>query len=182
MDQLIKELDQKLKTIFESLKQEFFNIRTNRPTAQFVEDIKVDYMDQQFMVKQLGSISIMPPKEIDINVWDKDAVSAVAKAIQEMRNLTPNIDGNLLRINLPSLTQERRDEFTKIIKSVAEQTRIKIRGSRDDVNKKVEQMFKEKFISEDQKFKGKKKIQDSVDKVNQELEKLLANKIKEINE
>ena len=182
MESLLKELDQKLKNILESLKLDFLNIRTNRPTAKFVEDVKVDYMDQQFMVKQLGSISIMPPKEIDITVWDKGAIGAVAKSIQEARNLTPNIDGNVLRINLPPLTDERRNEFIKLVKNAAEQTRIKIRGFRDDGNKKIEQMFKDKTVSEDQKFKGKKKIQEVVDKINQELEKLLESKIKEINE
>jgi len=182
MDQLLKDFEQKIKSIIDSLRQEFLNIRTNRPTAKLVEDIKVDYLDQQFLVKQLGSISVAPPKEIDISIWDKDAVIAVAKAIQEARGLTPNIDGNLIRVRLPSLTQERREEFSKLVKGSAEQIRIKIRGSRDDANKRVELMFKDKTISEDQKFKSKKKIQDAVDKVNQELESLLAAKIKEINE
>ncbi|OGY63823.1 MAG: hypothetical protein A3J53_00715 [Candidatus Harrisonbacteria bacterium RIFCSPHIGHO2_02_FULL_40_20] len=179
----VKELEQKLKAIVDSFKQELFGIRANRPSAKLVEDIRVDYTGQSLMIKQLGSISIVPPKEIDINVWDSSAVASVAKALESSKlGLSANIDGNLIRINLPSLTQERRDELAKLVKSIAEQNRIKIRAGRDDANKKIEQIFKEKKISEDQKFKDRKKIQEAVDKVNNGIEALLADKIKEINE
>ena len=179
----VKELEQKLKVVVDSFKQELFGIRTNRPTAKLVEDIRVDYAGQSLMIKQLGSISIIPPKEIDISVWDSSAVASIAKALESSKlGISANIDGNLIRINLPSLTQERRDELAKLVKSIAEQNRIKIRAGRDDANKKIEQLFKESKISEDQKFKDRKKIQEAVDKVNNGIEALLAGKIKEINE
>lgn len=180
---LIKDLELKLKSIFDSFKQELLGIRTNRPTSKLVEDIKVDYLGQFLTIKQLGSISIVPPREIDISVWDKNAVGIVVKAIESSKlGVTANAEGNLIRINLPILTQERRDELGKLIKSIAEQSRIKIRASRDEANKKSEQIFKEKKISEDQKFKNKKDIQAAVDKINKEIDDLLAVKIKEINE
>lgn len=178
-----KELEQKLKPVADGLKQEFAGIRTNRPTTKLVEDIKVDYFGQQMAIKQLGSISIMPPREIDINVWDKNSVQPVMKAIENAKvGITPSNDGNLIRLNLPTLTDERRVELEKLIKSITEQSRIKIRGLRDEANKRVEQDFKDKKIGEDQKFKTKKQIQDAVNKINAEIETLLANKIKEINE
>jgi len=178
----VKELEQKLKVIVDSFKQELLGIRTNRPSAKLVEDIRVDYAGQSLMIKQLGSISIVPPKEIDINVWDSSAVASVAKALESSKlGFSANIDGNLIRINLPSLTQERRDELAKLVKSIAEQNRIKIRAGRDDANKKIEQSFKEKKISEDQKFKDRKKIQEAVDKANNEIENLLTGKVQEIN-
>jgi ribosome recycling factor len=180
---VVKELEQKIKPLIEVLRQEFLNLRTNRPSPKLVENIKVSYMEQQFLVKQLGSISVVPPKEIDISVWDKNAVGPVAKAIESAGlGVSANIDGNLIRINLPPLTDERREELIKLVKQTAEQTRIKIRAMRDEANKKSESLFKEKKISEDQKFKNKEQIQKAVDKANGEIENILASKIKEISE
>lgn len=180
---ILKDLEQKFKYLTDSLKQEFLNIRTNRPTPKLIENVKVDYMGQSMTVKQLGSISVVPPREIDISVWDRGAISPVAKAIENAGlGMTPNIDGNLIRLNLPPLTDERRQELVKLVKNTVEQTRIKIRAMRDDANKKTEADFKAKTISEDQKFKLRDQIQKAVDKVNAEIENLLAGKIKEINE
>ena len=180
---LIKELEKNLKTAAEGLRTELSGIRTNRPSPKLVENIKVEYMEQQLTVKQLGSISIVPPREIDISAWDKAAVGPISKAIETSGlGLTANTDGNLIRINLPTLTDERRQELTKLVKSLTEQVKIKVRNLREDVNRKIEAGFKEKKISEDQKFKFKKQNQDAVDKINAELENLLSGKIKEINE
>lgn len=179
---VIKDLESKLQGIAVALKQEFAGIRTNRPTTKLVEDIKVDYFGQQMPVKALGSIGIMPPREIDINVWDKNALAAVVKAIEDSKiGLTPNTDGNLIRLNLPVLTDERRRELEKLVKNLVEQARIKVRGFRDDANKRVEQDFKDKKIGEDQKFKNREQVQKAVDKTNVEIENLLLGKIKEIN-
>lgn len=181
--EIIKDFELKLKPLLENLKQEFLNLRTNRPTPKLVENIKVDYLGQQLTVKQLASISIVPPREIDVSVWDKNAVGPVAKSIETSSlGVTANIDGNLIRLNLPPLTNERRQELIKVAKSIAEQTRIKIRTWRDEANKHIEAMFKDKKISEDQKFKTKKQIQEVVDKANVEIEKLFEAKIKEISE
>ncbi len=178
-----KDLEQKLKPVVEALKQEVLNLRTNRPTSKLVENIKVDYLGQPMLVKQLGSISIVPPREIDISVWDKNAAGPVAKAIESSGlGVNANIDGNLIRINLPALTAERRQELVKLLKSSSEQTKIKIRSLRDEANKEVEKEFKEKKIGEDQKFKLRDQVQKAVDKANQEVELLLVGKIKEINE
>ncbi|MEK7590260.1 MAG: ribosome recycling factor [Patescibacteria group bacterium] len=177
MEEIIKDLEQKTKTIFDALRQEIVSIRTNRPTAKLVEDIKADYFGQQMSIKQLASISIVPPREIDISVWDKNALAPIVKAIESSNlGVTANTDGNLIRINLPPLTDERRKELIKLIKGIVEQSRIKIRAMRDEANKKT------KDAPEDQKFKLKEKIQDIVDKTNKEIEALLAAKIKEIEE
>lgn len=183
METLVKDLEKNAKTVVDALKIDLAGVRANRPSPKLVENIKVDYMDQQLTVKQLGSISILPPREIDISAWDKDAVPAISKAIETSGlGLTANTDGNIIRINLPTLTDERRQELTKLVKSTTEQIKIRIRGLRDDSNKKIEAAFKEKAIGEDQKFKIKKQVQDVVDKTNGEIETALAAKIKEINE
>ena len=182
MDQLVKDLDLKAKQLVESLKQELGGIRTNRPSAQLVEEIFVDYAGQRLKVKQLGSISVNPPREIVISVWDKEAVGAVTKAVQDSPvKLNPSVEGTTIRLSLPSLTAERREELGRLVKKMAEEARIKIRALRDEANKKTEIDFKTKMVNEDQKFKHKERVQKATDKINEEIEKLLAGKIKEIN-
>ena len=183
METLIKDLEKNLKSVVEALKNELSGVRTNRPNPKLVEDIKVDYMGQQMTVKQLGTITIVPPREINISLWDKSAIAPLMKAIETSgRGLTANSDGNLIRINLPTLTDERRQELIKLAKSMTEQIKIRVRSLRDDVNKKVEASFKAKTLSEDQKFKGKDQIQKAIDKINAEIETALSGKIKEISE
>lgn len=172
----IKEFEQKLKIIVDGFKNEIGGIRTNRPSPQLVENIRLDYFDQKMTIKQLGSITIVPPREIDITIWDKGAVGPVAKAIESSGlGLSANIDGLVIRLNLPPPTDERRQEFIKLVKAMAETTRIKIRSLRDEANKKA------KSLPEDQKFKSLKQIQDLVDKNNKEIENQLESKAKEIN-
>lgn len=183
MEDYAKDLEKAARPALESFKNELSGVRTNRPTPKLVEDIKVDYLEQQLSVKQLGSISVVPPREINISVWDQGSVNAVAKAIETSgRGLTANVSGNVIRINLPTLTDERRQELTKLVKNLTEQIKIKIRSLRDEVNKKIEAAFKAKTLSEDQKFKSKNQVQKIVDKLNAEAETLLVGKLKEISE
>jgi len=183
MDELVKQLELQTKSLVEALKQALGSVRANRPSPQLVENIPVTYLDQQLTVRQLGSISIQPPRELQISVWDKGAVQAVAKAIENSPlHLASSVQGNVVRAQLPALTAERREELTKLVKGEAEKVRIKLRGARDEVNKKIEAALKAKTINEDQKFKTKERVQKAVDKANQEIEILLTSKIKEISE
>lgn len=143
----------------------------------------VEVYGQKMPVKALGSISVLPPREIQISLWDKEAVNSVAKAIETSAlKVSANIDGNLIRLNMPSLTDERKKEYEKAIRKMAEETRIKIRGVREDANKEVKSLETDKSISEDAAFKKKEEVQKSVDKFNAEVEKLLEGKLKEILE
>jgi ribosome recycling factor len=180
-ENFIKTFRDHLLNVVESLKKELMAIRTSRPSPKLVEDIPVEIYDQKMAVKQLGSITIVPPREIDILVWDKTAVSAIAKAIENSSlGLTANTDGNIIRINLPILTEERKKEIIKIIKAEAEEHRIKIRSARDDANKTMKEAEKEGKINEDEFFKLKEKTQKEVDEANKKIEELVENKIKEV--
>lgn len=182
-DQLLKDFEKNLKSAVDYLKNELSGVRTNRPSPKLVDNLKVQYMEQEYTIQQLGSISIVPPREIDITVWDPASIASVVKAIETSgMGLTANNDGNLIRINLPTLTDERREELTKLSKRLTEEAKIKVRASRDDVNKKIEGLFKEKIITEDQKFKAREKAQKAVDRSNEEIEVALSAKIKEIGE
>ena len=183
MEALLKDLESKTKALLDFLKQEIGGMRTNRPSPQLVEDFAVDYLGQSLKLKQLGSISIVPPREIQISVWDKNALTAIAKVLETSPlGFRPSIEGKIIHLRLPPLTEERRIELIKIVKASTEKTRIKLRNLRDEANKKIVQALEEKTISEDQKFKSKKKVQDVIDKTMKDIDSLLANKIKEISE
>lgn len=187
MDELIKNLEteteESTKKLIESFRKELAQIRTNRPTPLLVEEILVDCYDSKMPIKQLAAISVIPPREIDIQPWDKNILSPIAKAIEASNlNISPAIDGNLVRINLPVLSAERRQELATLVKKIAEEIRIKIRARRDESKKKINQYFTEGKIGEDSKFKSQEKIQKIIDQANGNIERILEEKIKEINQ
>ncbi|TRZ64475.1 MAG: ribosome recycling factor [Spirochaetia bacterium] len=180
---ITKGLELKISETINYFKNQLSSIRGGRPNAKLVEDISVEYFGQRLPIKQLGSINIVPPREIQISVWDKNAASAVLKAIEASNlNIGANLDGNVIRVNLPPLSGERRQELTKLVKREAEEAKIRVRGLRDEENKEINRQFEGKEIGEDEKFKLKEKVQESVDRVNGEVEKILEGKIKEIEE
>jgi len=181
VDDFVKELAAGLAKIVDGLKGELAGIRSNRPTAKLVEDIKIDYFGQKLPLKQLASISVVPPREIQVSVWDKNAAGAVSKAIEEAKiGASVGLQENLVRVSLPPLSDERRQELVKLVKSIAENFRIRVRGLRDEINKKVRQAEEQKAISEDQRFKLQEQVQKSVGKANNDIEELIKNKIREI--
>ena len=178
----LKDLELKSAEIVKHFKDELSGIRGGRPVSKLVEDIPVDYFGQKLAIKQLGSISVVLPREIQIAVWDKNIAPTIGRAVEAALNVGTNIEGNLVRVNLPPLSEERRGELNKVVKKEAEEARIKIRALRDDVLKRIKSEEEEGKITEDDKFKLKEQIQKSVDKMNGEIEKILENKIREISE
>ncbi len=180
---IIKELEQKMASLVDFLKQELMGVRSNRPSPRLVEDIPVEIYGQRMTVRQVGAISVQPPASILISVWDKSSVAAVAKAIESSNlNVVANVDGTTIRINLPALTDERRKEIIKMVKKEVEEAKIKIRSLRDDENKRVAREADEGNLTEDERFKLKEQIQATVDKGNKDLDQLLEKKIAEIME
>lgn len=180
---ILKNLELKIGEAIKYFKEQLSAIRGGRPNSKLVEDVLVEYFGQRLPLKQLGSISIAPPREIQISVWDKNAAAIVLKAIEASNlNISANLEGSLIRINLPALSGERRQELIKLAKKETEEAKIKIRGIRDEINKEINRQFEEKKIGEDEKFKLKEQIQENINKVNGEIEKILENKIREIEE
>lgn len=178
-----QDFKKQLDNIFNFFKNEASSIRGSRPTPALVEDIQVEcYGGQKMSVKQLGSISIVPPREIQITVWDISVAPAVAKAVGEKVNATAAQEGAVIHINLPSLTDERRAELIKVIKNKAEEARIKSRNARDDVKKHISNQEKEGVITEDDKFSLQEDIQKALDAFNKDVDALVEKKIAEINE
>lgn len=178
---MIEEFKEQFNKVIESFKKELAGVRTNRPSAALVEDLKVEYYNQIMPLKAIASVGILPPRGIQIQAWDKEAVGPIQKAIEKSSlNLTANQDGNVIRINLPELSTERREELVKHVKKLAEEQRIQLRHFRDDANKKIQKDFDANEINEDQKFKLKEEVQKAVDKANEAIEAALTSKIKEI--
>ena len=178
----IKDIESKTLEAVKHFKEQISSIRGGRATPKLVENINIDYYGQKLLIKQAGSISAPSPKEINILVWDNSTVPLIVKAVESALNINAVAEGNLIRINFPPLSEERRKEFIKLVKKEAEGIRIRIRAIRDEANKKINLDFEEKKISEDEKFKTKEKIQKITDEANKEIENCLENKIKEIEE
>lgn len=182
MTDIKKELQGKLSDISKFLKDEIGPIRGSRPTPALVEDIQVEYYGQRLPIKQLGSIMVVPPREVQINVWDANAVNAVVKEVSARLSVNAANDGNTIHVNLPSLTQERRNELEKVVRAKAEDARIKSRTARDDVKKHLGEMEKSGEITEDKRFEIGEEMQKLMDGFNKDVDSMVEKKMAEINE
>lgn len=181
VDQHLKELEAHLKAIVEKLREELRAIRGSRPSFDLIEDIKVNYYNEELPLKQLGSFSILPPRSIQISVWDKNAVGAVVKAIEDAkRGFSVSTDGQNVVAAISPIVAERREELTRLVKKIAENYRIQVRNNRDEAIKKLKEAESKKEATEDEVFKAKEKIQKAVDETNKQIELLAAGKLKEL--
>ena len=181
--EVMKDLEYKMKKTIEASGREFSTIRTGRANSSLVEGIKVDCYDTSMPLRQLASISTPEPRLIVIQLWDLSILANAEKAILASElGITPNNDGKVIRISVPQLTKERRDELAKVLKKIAEEGKISLRTARRVANDDIEKLEKNKAITEDDKFKHKDKIQKLIDKFSKEIDKHLANKEREIHE
>ena len=152
-----------LKT-YEVFNQELGSLRTGRANAGMLDIIKVDVYGQKMPINQLGSITTPEPRTINIQVWDTNNVPLIDSSIKKSElGLNPQIDGQLIRLPVPDLSEERRMEIKKIIKSMGEKCKISIRNIRREANDDLKKLLKEKQISEDEVKKNEKIIQDYTD-------------------
>ena len=145
-----------LKT-YEVFQQELTSLRTGRANVNMLDLVKVDVYGQKMPINQLGSITTPEPRTINIQVWDINNVSLVDSAIKKSElGLNPQIDGQLLRLPIPDLSEERRSEIKKIIRSMGEKCKVSIRNIRREANDELKKLLKNKEISEDDAKKKKK--------------------------
>jgi ribosome recycling factor len=183
MDTYLKELDEHFKGVIQKLREDMRGLRSNRPSLEFLENLKVNYFDTWMTVKQLGSLSFMPPREVRITVWDKGAAAPIAKAIEEAQaGFSVTNEGTLIRATLSALSSERREELGRMIKKTVEGTRIEVRNLREDTVKRMKTLEDKKEITEDDMFSAKEKIQKRVNEANAEIEKMLEEKLVELAE
>lgn len=183
MEHVFETFQEDIAKVILFLRDEMGGIRSNRPTTKLVEDISVNYYGQHMPLKQLGSISIMPPRTIQVTLWDSNAVAPSAKAIEgSSLNVKAQVEGNTIHINLPALSEERRQELIKVAKAIGERSRISLRALRDDANKKIKKAADDKEMSEDDKYIHLEKIQKNIDDGNKNIEDILETKIAELKD
>ena len=169
-----------LKT-YEVFQQELTSLRTGRANVNMLDLVKVDVYGQKMPINQLGSITTPEPRTINIQVWDINNVSLVDSAIKKSElGLNPQIDGQLLRLPIPDLSEERRSEIKKIIRSMGEKCKVSIRNIRREANDELKKLLKNKEISEDDAKKKEKIIQDYTDIQIKEIDQRVSSKENEI--
>ncbi len=163
------------------LENEIAKIRTSRASPSLVEDIEVNAFGSKFALKQLGAISAPQTNQIVIQPWDISYIEPIEKAIsQSGLGMSSAVDKNVIRIGLPLLTEEYRQGLIKILNEKGEQARQTIRHYREDAWNKIQDAFKAKNISEDDKFRGKDELQKLIDEYNEKIKNLIEKKKNEI--
>jgi ribosome recycling factor len=168
------------KTI-EALKYEYTTIRTGRANAQMLDKIRVDYYGTPTPINQVGAISVPEPRTLMISPWDRSAMSEIEKAIRNSDlGLNPTNDGNVIRIAVPALTEERRKELSKKAYKVAEEFKVRLRNERRDANDKLKKMEKDGELTKDELKKAEEDVQKITDKFVKEIDSLAEAKEKDI--
>ena len=171
----------KMDKAIEVFSKELSSLRTGRANASMLDLIKVDVYGQQMPINQIGSITTPEPRMINIQIWDINNVSLVDAAIKKSDlGLNPQIDGQLIRLPVPELNEERRTELKKIIKSIGEKCKVSIRNIRREANDDLKKLLKSKEISEDDEKNSEKKVQEITDKHIKSVDEKVALKEKEI--
>ena len=164
-----------------SLKKEISTLRTGRANVSMLDTIKIDVYGQLMPINQLATVSVPEARLISIQVWDKENSHLIESAIQKSElGINPQIDGQLMRLRIPDLTEERRKELIKILKNMGEKSKISIRNIRREANEELKKKLKDKIISEDENKNFEKNIQKLTDSNIENIEKILSEKEKEI--
>lgn len=175
--------DEKMTKTINALKNEYASIRAGRASAAVLDKIRVDYYGTPTPVNQLAAVSVAEARILTIQPWDKSTLHAIEKAIQTSDiGINPQNDGTVIRLTFPPLTEDRRKEIVKTIRSTAEESKVAIRSIRRDCIDKLKKMEKASEITEDDLKEGEKQIQDKTDKYIKEIETVSAAKEKEVME
>lgn len=181
MKEVQNKLQQQMDKAIEALKYEFSTIRAGRANAQMLDKLRVDYYGTPTPINQVGSISVPEPRTLMINPWDKSAMKEIEKAIRNSDlGFNPTNDGEVIRISVPALTEERRKELCKQAKKSAEEFKVRLRNERRDANDKLKKLEKEGEITEDELKKAQDNVQKMTDKYIKEIDVLLDAKEKDI--
>jgi ribosome recycling factor len=184
---MIEDLKQDSRELMEkavaALSKEFSRVRTGRASLNLLDGIRADYYGAPTPLNQMAGLSVPEARLILIQPWDPKSLEAVEKAILKSDlGLTPQNDGKVIRIAIPMVTEERRKELVKIIRKMAEESKVGVRAARRDANEMLKDLKKDSAISEDEAFKGQEEIQKMTDSYVKKIDELLAEKEKELLE
>jgi len=177
----LKELQKKMSKSIASFQKDLSTLRTGRANPSMLDLIRIDVYGQKMPINQIATITVPEPRTISIQVWDKNNVKMIDAEIQKSNlGINPQIDGQILRINIPQLTEERRKELTKVLKNLVEKGKVSIRNIRRESNDNIKKLLKEKKISEDESKDYEAQIQKNTDDNITKIEKISNDKEKEI--
>jgi len=181
--EILHSTEEKMKKAFESMNREFHEVRTGRASPNLVEGMHIDYYGTPTMLKQLAAISAPDAHLIVIQPWDPTVIVEIEKAILKSNlGISPSNDGKIIRLIVPQLSKERRQELAKLIHKMSEDGRVSMRTIRRDAKETLEKLEKDKIISEDEKFRGIDELQKVVDRYIAKIDELLKSKEKEVLE
>lgn len=181
--EILSSAEQKMKKSLETVQHELASIRTGKATTALLDGVKVEAYGQLSPLRQVANVSVIDTKTLSVQVWDRSLASAVEKAIREAgMGLNPAMEGHTIRVPIPPLTEERRKEYVKLCKKIAEEGKIAIRNIRRDAIQAIERAEKEKTISEDEKNRAKKEADALTQRFEKLIDESIAKKEKEIME
>ena len=176
-----KNTEQKMTKSIEALKATLAKIRTGRAHPGILEQINVDYYGNPTPLSQVANLGLADARTLTVQPWEKSMIAAVEKAIRESDlGLNPATQGNVIRVPMPPLTEERRKELTKVVKGDGEDAKVAVRNLRRDANEALKKLSKDKEISEDDERRGSDEVQKITDKFVAEIDKIVTEKEKEI--
>jgi ribosome recycling factor len=181
--ELVADGRRRMESAIDTLRHEFNAVRTGRASAGLLDRVHVDYYGTKTPLKQLGNVATPDARTLSITVYDKGAVNSVVRAIQESDlALTPNTDGNVIRLSIPPLTAERRQELVKMVKGMAEESRVAIRNVRRDIMQDLKELKKEGEVSEDDEHRAEDEVQKLTDSFIEKVNEVVHHKEAEILE
>ncbi len=182
-EKLLADAEERMKSALEHTRKEFSSIRTGRATTALLDTVHVEYYGAVTPLSQVASVSAPEPRLLVVQPWDKALVSAISKAIQKADlGLNPTDDGTLIRVPIPSLTEERRKDMVKLIGKLAEEGRVHVRQMRRDANDELKKRLKDGSIPEDDEKRSEQEIQKLTDRYVRTIDEMLQKKTAEIME
>ena len=176
-----KNYSSKMDKSIQSLKKDLSTLRTGRANANMLDTIKIDVYGQLMPIEQLGTVSVPEARLISIQVWDKANITLIDSAIQKSElGINPQIDGQIIRLRIPDLTEERRKDLIKVLKNMGEKGKVSIRNIRREANEELKKKLKDKIITEDENKNFEKNVQKLTDVNIESIDKILSDKEKEI--
>jgi ribosome recycling factor len=181
MQALLKDIDSRMTGALETLSREFASVRTGRASTALLDTVRADYYGAPTPVTQMASVSVPDARTLVIQPWEAAQLTVIEKAIMKSDlGLTPINDGKVIRLTLPSLTEERRKQLAKTVHKLAEEARVVVRNIRREANDKLKAMGKDKKVSEDEERRGHEQIQKTTDRYIAKVDELLKKKEQEI--
>jgi ribosome recycling factor len=183
VNDLIKDLQGSLDKGIDAFKRDLAKVRTGRASLAILDGVRVDYYGTPTPLNQVASCNVADPRLITIKPWERSLIPEIEKAIRAAQlGLNPSSDGEMVRLPMPALTQERRQELVKVVRKMAEEAKVALRGSRREVNEMLKELLKDGNITEDDERTGLKKVQETTDKAVAKADEILAKKEAEILE